>query len=88
MKRDLSGAGVLVVGTMCAALLLALATVCWLAATGSDVPPQLETIVGGLLVGVPALLAKTYSDREPVEVTAPPGEPLPVEVDEGLRDVR
>lgn len=82
--RGMSGAGLLVVGTLCLSLLLALGTVCYLAATGGEVPPQLETIVGGLLVGVPALLARTYADRretgddDPVTVQAPPGEPLEV----------
>lgn len=75
--QAMSGAGLLVVGTLCLGLLMALATVCYLTIQGLDVPSQLETIVGGLLVGVPALLAKTYRDAQP-EPTL--DEPTPVEV--------
>lgn len=73
--RGMSGAGLLVVGTLCLGLLATLGTACALVLRGMDVPSQLETIVGGLLVGVPALLARTYADREPVEVVqvADPG---------------
>lgn len=74
--QAMSGAGLLVVGTLCIGLLMALATVCYLTIQGIEVPSQLETIVGGLLVGVPALLAKTYRDAQP----EPQSEPTPVEV--------
>lgn len=84
--EEMSGAGLLVVATLCVSLLLALGTVCYLTIQGMEVPPQLETIVGGLLVGVPALLAKTYRDAqrephndEPVPVTPITG-PEPLEV--------
>ncbi len=46
-----------------------------------EVPTQLEAIIGPLLVGVPALLARTWSDRNkgPTEVVGQAGEPVVVE---------
>lgn len=80
-QQGMSGAGILVVGTLCFGLLMTLATACALVLRGMEVPTQLEAIIGPLLVGVPALLARTWSDRNkgPTEVVGQAGEPVVVE---------
>lgn len=83
----MSGAGFLVVGTLCFGLLMTLGTVCALVLRGMTVPSELQVIIGGLLTGVPALLAKSYHDKkkagdptEPAAVTVVNnGEPVVVE---------
>lgn len=60
--RGMSGAGIIVVGTLCAIGLMVFYTVCQLALRGQEVPQQLEVIAGSLLTLLPALLAKTYID--------------------------
>lgn len=76
----MSGAGLLVVGTMCLALLAVIVTACWMAVQGTDIPEALDRVLQGLLIGVPALLAKTYRDvqGEPDNQTDEP--PTPVEI--------
>jgi hypothetical protein len=71
--QAMSGGGLLVVGTLCLVFIMAGATMCVLASRGVEIPTQLETLVGALSVGVPALLAKTYRDAppEPDEVPTP-----------------
>lgn len=76
--QAMSGAGLLVVGTLCFVFLLAVATTCVLAVKGMEIPTQLETLVGALSVGVPALLAKTYRDAPPEPDAEVP--PTPVEI--------
>lgn len=79
----MSGAGLLVVGTLCLSLLLVLVTVCALVLRGMEVPGTMETIVAALLTGVPALLARSWQERksanEPVEVVGQAGAPVVVE---------
>lgn len=60
--RQMSGAGFMVVATMCLALLIVLVTSCYMAATGVEIPEIIDRAMGGLLIGVPALLAKTFRD--------------------------
>lgn len=82
--EGMSGAGLLVVGSLCLSLVLVVLTACALAvlaAVGGDIdvdlPPALDRLLQGLLVAVPALLAKTYRDAkeagvaDPTTVTAP-----------------
>jgi hypothetical protein len=79
--QSMSGAGMLVVGSMCLALLMVVGAVCWLAIDGNDVPDALDRVLQGLLVGVPAMLAKTYKDTpstEPQDVRVVSPDPLPV----------
>lgn len=77
----MSGAGLAVVSTMCLALLLVVGTACWLAIDGTEVPEVLDRVLQGLLIGVPALLAKTFRDApsEPqaVNVVNSPLDPVP-----------
>lgn len=58
----MSGAGLAVVVTMCLGLLGVLGTACYLAIVGTEVPEAIDRVLQGLLIGVPALLAKTYRD--------------------------
>lgn len=80
---DMSGAGLAVVLTMCLSLLAVIVTACWLAIDGKDVPEVLDRVLQGLLIGVPALLAKTFRDATkgedeptPVSVVSGPQEPV------------
>jgi len=90
----MSGAGLLVVGTLCAALLLSLVTLCAfvLLRPGQDVPDALTNLLTGLVPAVSALLAKTYADArgvgedEPVKVTADDSLPVHVEDDGQWRE--
>lgn len=83
--QAMSGAGLLVVASMCLALLAAVLTACWLAVQGEDVPDGLDRVLNGLMVGVPALLAKSYRDAQKaregevqqVEVTNTTSQPVP-----------
>lgn len=66
---EMSGAGLAVVLTMCLSLLLVVGTTCWLAIDGKDTPEVIDRVLQGLLIGVPALLAKTYRDASKDEAT-------------------
>lgn len=76
-RTNMSGAGFMVVGSMCVALLVMVLAVAALAIAGKDIPDVVDKIVSGLLVGVPALLAKTYSGTGAVGEQGEPGEPGP-----------
>lgn len=81
--EGMSGAGLLVVGALCLSLIVVVGTACAFAFAhpGTDLPPAVDRLLQGLVVAVPALLAKTYADRsgtapqpgDPSTVTAAPG---------------
>lgn len=84
--KAMTGAGLMVVATMCVGLLVVLVTASYLAVQGQDIPEALDRVLQGLLIGVPALLARTWSevkgkDAEPQDVTVVnhPGEPVPID---------
>lgn len=78
---EMSGAGLAVVGTMCLSLLLVIGTACWLAIDGKDTPEVIDRVLQGLLIGVPALLAKTFRDAG---ASGPSDDdPTPVELVQG-----
>jgi len=74
--QAMSGAGLLVVLTMCLGLLVVIGTASVIALRGDELPEALDRVLQGLLIGVPALLAKTYRDATPAETEAP----VPVEL--------
>ena len=84
----MSGAGLMVVGTLCLALLACIGTLCAfsLIHPSQEVPAMLDRILTGLVASVGTLLAKTYADKraydddEPVQVEA--SNPLPVRVED------
>lgn len=91
--EGMSGAGLLVVGSLCLAFLIVVVTVCVLAVLdpASETPAALDRLLQALVVAVPALLAKTYRDLKassdgPTTVTADPAATVTVEpaVDEQL----
>jgi hypothetical protein len=83
----MTGAALLVVGTVCISALMLVGTLCYCVAYEVEVPEELKYQLGLVFGGLLALLAKTWAEKpagdtgeqpQPVEVVQPHGDPIPV----------
>jgi hypothetical protein len=69
-----------IIRTLACLAALSVTTVCVLAYRGTQIPPELNTLTGGLVGALSSMLVNTKSsDRPaPVEIKQPEGDPVPV----------